>query len=185
MRSHSRQSWIVVAAAGLLAFTLHGSATSDDEKLPRYVGVEHCSKCHDSDATGKQVAAWRDGPHARAWETLGTEAAAAIAKKAGVMDAQTSAECLRCHTTGAGLSKGRFTSSFESTDGVQCESCHGPGEFYAKIEHMIMNAKARELGLTDPTPATCKRCHNEESPTYKGFDYRTAVKKIRHPLVAY
>jgi hypothetical protein len=185
MRFCNLRSSLVVAAAALLASALSPLAANDEEKLPRFVGVSTCAKCHDSDATGKQVEAWRNGPHGKSWETLGTEAAAAIAKEAGVLDAQNASECLRCHTTGAGLSKGRFAKSFDSTDGVQCESCHGPGEFYAKIQHMIMNSKAQEMGLIEPGPSLCNRCHNEDSPTYEGFDYRAAIQKIRHPLASY
>jgi hypothetical protein len=38
------------------------------------------------------------------------------------------------------------------------------------------------MGLQVGGEATCKRCHNSDSPTFKGFDYATAMKKISHPL---
>ena len=160
-------------------------AAQETKPPPKYVGVEHCAQCHDSEGTGRQVQKWRKGPHGQAWKTLGSDEAAAIAKRLGVHDPQSAPECLRCHSTGAGLPKGSFAKGFDSFEGVQCESCHGPGEYYAKIEHMIMSSQARELGLIDPKTKVCKQCHNEKSPTYKGFDYRTAVKKIEHGLAPY
>jgi hypothetical protein len=28
--------------------------------------------------------------------------------------------------------------------------------------------------------ASCKTCHNEKSPTYKAFDFKTMYSKIKH-----
>ena len=174
--------WIAIAVATTAVASL---ATQQYEPAPKYVGVSHCEQCHGSEGTGRQVQKWRAGPHGQAWQRLASPEAAAVAKRLGVEDPQTAPECLRCHTTGAGLPKTSFAKSFDALDGVQCESCHGPGERYAKIEHMIMSAQAKELGLIDPSPRVCKQCHNENSPTYEGFDYRTAIKKIEHALAPY
>jgi hypothetical protein len=35
--------------------------------------------------------------------------------------------CLLCHVTGAQDPDALFASSFDKTEGVGCESCHGPG----------------------------------------------------------
>jgi hypothetical protein len=50
---------------------------------------------------------------------------------------------------------------------------------------MFKHDKAVAMGLKVGNAKTCKRCHNAESPTFKGFDYATAVKKISHPLAPF
>lgn len=168
-----------------IAMTYARPVPGQDEPPPKYVGVSKCAQCHDSEGTGRQVTSWRQGPHGKAWEMLKSEAAVELAKSLGVDDPSTAPECLRCHTTGAGLPKGSFAKGFDHFEGVQCESCHGPGEHYAKIEHMIMSGQAKNLGLIEPSARVCVQCHNDKSPTFKGFDYREAVKKITHALAPY
>ena len=45
--------------------------------------------------------------------------------------------------------------------------------------------KNRELAMTKgliiPDEALCKTCHNEKSPTFKGFNYAEMNAKIAHP----
>ena len=36
-------------------------------------------------------------------------------------------------------------------------------------------------GMVVPTEETCKACQNEESPTFKGFDFAEMSAKIAHP----
>lgn len=158
------------------------AAPKEAKRAPSYLGVDACASCHKSKATGNQIAAWEKDPHSKAFATLVSEAGLAIAKKKGIADPQQAAECLRCHTTGADVSKAYRAEGFDMTRGVQCEACHGAGEHYAKIQHMISRASAVEAGLVAPTAVVCKRCHNADSPTFKGFDFATAVKRIAHPL---
>jgi hypothetical protein len=42
--------------------------------------------------------------------------------------------------------------------------------------------EAASVGLVMPTEETCVKCHNEKSPSFKGFDFATASKKIAHPI---
>jgi hypothetical protein len=35
--------------------------------------------------------------------------------------------------------------------------------------------------MLTPSEATCKGCHNSESPTFKSFDYASAQATIAHP----
>jgi hypothetical protein len=35
-------------------------------------------------------------------------------------------------------------------------------------------------GLILPDEKVCKKCHNEQSPHYKGFNYKEYVAKIAH-----
>lgn len=191
MSSRQHRAWIGAVAAVVLVSTSPDSSrgqsppATPEQAAPKFIGVEGCAKCHNSEGTGRQVESWKSSPHARAFETLGSDAARKIAAECGISDPQADGRCVRCHTTGAGIPKSRFRQGFQSEEGVQCEACHGPGENYARIEHMISNAKARDMGLTEPTAAVCVRCHNAESPTFKGFDFKTAIGRIRHPLPQY
>lgn len=185
MRTRTFPGWTPVAVAALLALLATNLQGNQDNPVPKFVGADECGRCHNSKATGQQLQVWRAGPHGGAYKILGTDAAKQVAAKFGIMDPQNSMKCLRCHTTACGESKTRFGDHFKPTDGVQCESCHGAGEHYAKIDQMIDSGKATTAGLVDPGPSVCQRCHNAEGPTFKGFDYKTAVQKIRHHLAAY
>ncbi len=116
-----------------------------------YLGAEKCGKlCHKI-----QYTSWQTTPHAKAFADL---------KPAD----QAKAECIECHVTGGK----------KDLPGVQCEACHGPGSNYAKLAIMKDKAKAVAAGLVVPTEKTCVKCHNKKSPTFKGFNFAEAVKKV-------
>ena len=66
-------------------------------------------------------------------------------------------------------------------EGVSCETCHGPGSMYKGASVMKNRELAMTKGMIIPDEALCKTCHNEESPTYKGFNYTEMLAKIAHP----
>jgi hypothetical protein len=188
---HNHRSTIGTLAVLSLLVTVLWPRAADPQPPPdiapapvlQYVGAKGCASCHKSKATGNQVEVWQATAHARAWQTLATPEAKAIAAKLGIdKDPQQVPRCLSCHTTAAGESRSRIAESFDVTQGVQCEACHGPGSEYSKIQHMIQLESAVKLGLRHPDAKACKKCHNEESPTFKGFDYAAGLKKIEHRL---
>ena len=162
-----------------------GEAAAGHVSRYGYTGVAACAACHKGPAHGFQFSKWRDGPHARAFAVLATERAAEIAAKAGVGgDPQTSAACLSCHTTGHGVAATSFAPEFDHRDGVQCESCHGPGSAYSAEEVMKDADAAKKAGLIKAVESTCRPCH--EKPCLddaEPFDYDAAVKAIAHPKV--
>lgn len=95
--------------------------------------------------------------------------------------------CVGCHTTGYGQ-PGGFVSLAKTPTlvGIQCEACHGPGGGYMKPELMSLKNKEYKrsdliaAGLVVPSAETCKTCHNEKSPFYKPFDYKTRLKEGTH-----
>jgi hypothetical protein len=177
---------IVLAALALLA----GAALQDHPKkwqlVPtqhKFTGVAGCAMCHDGRTQTKSHGQWAKGPHARAYQTLGSDKAKAIAKERGIDDPQKSADCLKCHTTGYGNEPKWFDKEFTLVEGVSCETCHGAGyDYLPKAVHGKDRAKAIAKGLVIPTEGTCRNCHNEESPTWKehGFNYKEFRKKIMH-----
>lgn len=150
-----------------------------------YIGVKKCKMCHNKTKTGKQYAVWQKMAHAKAYQTLASEEAKAIAKKKEIVDPQKAPECLSCHVTGYGKSaavRGKLTME----EGVSCEACHGPGSGYKSMK--VMKAihagtdKPEAHGLIIPTKEVCVQCHNSKSPTFKSFNFDEAVKKIAHPI---
>jgi len=160
---------------------LVSGAFADGRDPANYVGVKTCGICHKKDESGNQLAKWQASPHAKAFETLGTPAAKEAAKKLGIDDPQKSGKCLRCHSTAYNFTEAVATEKIKVEDGVVCESCHGPGKKYMAKSVMEDRAKAIENGLVHPATQSCKLCHNEQSPTFKGFDEKTYVEKIAHP----
>ncbi len=148
-----------------------------------YAGVERCQVCHEADDIGNQFAAWHASKHAIAYETLKSEDAAKIAKERGLKKpAYESPECLECHVTGYADTLAQYGEKYKVTDGVGCESCHGAGEFFRKADIMCDIEKAKANGLIIPTAEDCLACHNERSPRYKPFDFKTFDAKIAHKL---
>lgn len=185
------------AALGLMAAALllggRASASGDHQ----WVGVAKCKTCHKKELIGDQHRIWREGPHHRAFETLKSEASAEIAKERGLgMPATESAECLRCHVSAYGVPPILVANLLELEDGVQCESCHGPGRDYRKKKIMSDPEVAHSKGLWDAAndDAICATCHNRESPTYDeqryvlpdgtttGFDFTIAKTRVPHAI---
>lgn len=132
-----------------------------------YVGSKKCKMCHNKPATGAQYTQWAESKHAKAMESLSAEEAKNPA-------------CIKCHST-VGHVDADLVATLKIDEGVSCESCHGPGSKYFPNAIMKDRAKAMENGLIMPTKEVCIKCHNEESPTFKGFDYDEYLKKVTHP----
>lgn len=156
------------------------------EKSPhKYIGVISCAPCHKSEKQGKQYDIWKSSKHAEAFHTLETPKADSIAKAKGLKTvAKESPECLKCHVTAYGVDAKLIAASFKQSDGVQCETCHGPGSDYKAISVMKDKKKALAAGMTiyKDDPKLCTKCHNIESPSYKEFKYDEFWAKIKHPI---
>jgi len=159
MRRLSILSAIVVLTVILLAWP---SAENVEHSPPGYAGSRRCKVCH-----YEIYESWSKTKHARAFDALSEQDASRP-------------ECLRCHTTG--YRKGGFGSDGNLVDlrGVQCEACHGAGLRYSRASVMRQPALSRELGLTDVDSLTCVRCHNQQSPAFKGFAYKAGLQTGTH-----
>lgn len=149
----------------------------------KFTGVMACAACHTGPKFNFQFSQWRMSRHARAYAELGTPRALEIAEAEGVKgDPQKAGPCLKCHTTAAGVEQASLAKGFDTTDGVQCESCHGPGADYSSEAVMLDKKDARAKGLLEVSSQTCAPCH--EKAHGKAFDYAQAVKQIAHPSKA-
>jgi hypothetical protein len=176
----------VVAVWSLYSYVGTASAEDAKEEAKRtYVGAAKCKTCHKKEAAGAQFVKWSESAHAGAFATLASPEALEIGKKVGVEKPQESDTCLRCHVTGHGVAAELLGTKYAKEDGVGCESCHGAGGDYYKKKTMA-GIVAGEIdrttvGLTRPTTETCEGCHNDQSPTFKGFKFDEYSKKIAHP----
>lgn len=188
---------VVMAGLGLaVASTSTGPSADPAQAKPnKYIGANKCKSCHANKENGDQHGAWLSSKHAKAFETLASEAAKKAAGDKGIADAQTAEGCVKCHTTGFGLPKENFDKAFDAKLGVQCESCHGPGEKHMKARFAA--AAALEEGkeppkftqvpdgeiITSPKEDVCRACHNKDSPTYKPFCFAQRTAAQRHILL--
>lgn len=132
----------------------------------KYVGAAKCKMCHNKPEKGGQYASWTAGPHAKAMSVLKADEAK-------------NPKCLKCHSTAAGADQS-LVATITVEEGVSCESCHGPGSLYKVATTMKDMKLAMSKGLIMPDEKVCKKCHNEGSPNYKGFNFKEYSAKIAH-----
>jgi cytochrome c554/c'-like protein len=117
-----------------------------------HIGAETCKACHPL-----AYEAWKEGPHARAPESL---------SEAQRKDAR----CTACHAP----------ETEKGARGVTCETCHGGGRLYAHAYVMRDRELARAVGLVDPSEKTCLGCHTESTPSLTRFEYAKKLPLIEH-----
>ena len=148
----------------------------------KYVGVGKCRVCHmNAKLGGDNYNAWKESPHAKAFETLASDKAKAKAKELNIANPQTSERCVKCHVTAYGVPPAQVLAGVKNEDGIGCERCHGPGSDYLPNEVMRDKKVAAAKGLVAVDEKVCRSCHNEESPFYKPFDFKSFMAKIAHP----
>lgn len=169
---------IALGLALLIAVAGIGQVIAADHD---YIGAGKCKMCHNSAAKGAQYTKWTEAKHSKAFATLGSDKAKEIASAKGIADPQKDDGCLSCHVAGHGVDAARLTQKYSVEEGVSCEACHGPGGDYWKMNVMKDQAKAIAAGLVMPDEKTCVTCHNDKSPTFKGFNFDEMYAKIAHP----
>lgn len=161
-----------------------GVADKTPSPFFKYVGVNSCAAmCHKSDSKGKQLDIWQNSKHSQAFKSLQTAEADQIAKDKGFdTPAAETPLCIKCHVLGKDIDPEELNDTFDKTDGVQCETCHGPGSEYKKITIMKDKEQAIANGLVlhDNGGEFCLTCHNSDSPTFKSFNYEESWEKIKH-----
>ena len=185
-----------LALSGFLGLGLAGGSTTPAASHRaggaaenKYIGADKCKSCHGAAESGDQHGAWKASKHAKAFETLASDAAKKIATEKGLADAAKADECVSCHVTAFGVPEANIKKGFDRAQGVQCEACHGPGENHMKARFAAaakgdapagpVQIPADEI-VSAPTMDVCVKCHNEKSPSYKPFCYHEFAAKIRH-----
>ena len=182
-----------------------GQAVYGQPKLPSeaaswtYQGHSKCKICHNVPAEGGQYDKWKGEKHAKAFETLKTDAAKKIGEEKGLAKPPHEApECLKCHVTGYDAAAAKAPTGIKPEDGVQCETCHGPASAHMTLAQKL-KFKPEMIAEVDimsthihPDEQLCMGCHNAESPTWNpekytkadgtkaGFDFDAAWKDVGH-----
>jgi len=179
-----KKYFVFIFVIGVTGMILLNSELFYSQTKYKYVGVNTCvGVCHKSEAQGNQFEVWNNSRHSKAFLTLQTEMADSIAKAKGYITAAAETpECVKCHTLGKDFDESEFKGTFEITQGVQCESCHGPGSGYSKLSVMKNKETAFAKGLIihDEKEKFCIQCHNTDSPTFFEFNYEPMWEMIAH-----
>ncbi len=179
-----KKAIVVVMALSLYVLMFSAMVAAEEGAVHQYIGSAKCKTCHNAEAKGAQYVKWSESKHAKAFEVLASEKALELGKAQGVENPQTSDKCLKCHVTAFGAAAEAKAESFDQSEGIGCETCHGPGSDYKKMTVMKDLEAAKAAGLIVPDEKTCVKCHNDQSPTFKEFNFETAYKAIAHPKPA-
>lgn len=191
--------WLTLCSGAVLTAFALATPVKGAAEQNHYVGAAKCKNCHDTKAGGDAWGKWNEVKHHEAYKMLAEAKALEAGKKLGVAAPQKDPKCLKCHTTAFDKSADLLAKTFDKTQGVQCESCHGPGEKHVRArlaadegdddggfggDEGEEQAARQEIpkGEIDaaPTAKTCKECHNADSPNYKAFCFKHFTKAISH-----
>jgi len=186
-------------AVGIIFLGTLVSVALAEQKHNRYIGVEKCKNCHEAKIKGSQYYKWKETRHATSLQVLDSDTAKKTGKEIGVENPQKSAKCLKCHLTAFDAPAEDRGPDFDNSN-VQCEACHGPGEYHfdARLEAAAAEEECENVfGLKDDgeeerikipegevkkiKEETCRECHNNESPFFEEFDFEESLKKVEHP----
>lgn len=97
-------------------------------------------------------------------------------------------DCVSCHGSVAAEAGSPVLESFHFEDGVQCETCHGPGSLHVRARMAVGASEhdGRENMALEATLEVCDRCHrakaSHELLEREAFDAEAAWKHIAHGL---
>lgn len=167
----------------------------------RYEGVATCagSTCHGrNEGDGKvvrqdELSLWQEpssktGAHSRTYTVLATARGQRIAAALGLGKATEAPACLGCHATYAPA--GQRGERFRLSDGVGCESCHGPSSGWLATHYAVPATHAKNIAagmipLEEPQAraSVCLDCHFGSA---KGNQFVThSMMAAGHPRVSF
>lgn len=196
--THPRFALLALCVSLALSLGLPGVLVGQNEKSganvvgnDKYVGPGSCAatSCHgsvkpvaNSRILQNEYSTWivKD-KHSRAYQALTGDVGERMAKILNLGKAETAPKCLACHALAPPAEmRGR---PFEVTDGVSCESCHGPaqgwlGQHTAKDSPEKHAQSVREFHMVDTRNVIvrtekCLECH-----------LGTANKFVDHEMIA-
>ena len=194
-KNNRKHLWTTAKVFVLCALILvgHNWLTSGSVSLADgdaiYVGAEKCKNCHSSPKKGDPYGMWMKEKHSKAYTVLASDEAKKLGATKNIAEPQKSDDCLKCHVAAVGVAAEKKHKKFDPTQGVQCESCHGPGskhvEARLKADEVEDDSKPVAIGkdeiIGSPTAETCRKCHNkQDSPNYKPFAFKKYFKQIAH-----
>ena len=158
----------LVAAVGFLCLA-PGPAHGAD--APKFLGANSCSasSCHGGGGQNQnQFLAWslKDFHSQRPAATLTTARSKQIAAALDIKTPATDARCTACHAPLNQVPENRRGENYKISEGVSCESCHGPAENWLRAHTRTdwTHADRTVAGMRDlqnlyVRANTCVACH--------------------------
>jgi hypothetical protein len=180
---------------GLIFFTglaLHIRAQETDLIVsePKFLGSLSCSSssCHGgAGEKSKQYTIWstHDFHHARPYATLETARSERLAEVLKIGNPSQSARCTVCHAPFATVPAKRLGHDVAVTEGVSCESCHGPAENWIRSHtrpdytHADRVASGmRDLHNLYVRANTCVACHQNIDPEIRAAGHPELIFEL-------
>jgi hypothetical protein len=158
--------------AGLVAAFFLAAATAPGADTPaKFLGANSCAStgCHGGGGQNQnQFLVWslKDFHSQRPAATLTTARAKQIADALDMTDATADTRCTSCHAPLHEVPEDQRGENFKVSEGVSCESCHGPAEKWlrAHTRHDYTRADRTAAGMPDLQDIyvranTCVACH--------------------------
>ena len=175
-----------IRTAGLLTLTfvpvvgisarLFAGTPGNEVSPPKFLGSQTCSSssCHGGAAEkSNQFTIWstHDFHHARPYATLETARSERLAEVLKLGNPTQSARCTVCHAPFGTVPAGRLGPGVQVTEGVSCETCHGPAENWLRSHTRLdythadrVAAGMRDLNNLYVRANTCVACHQNLDP---------------------
>lgn len=159
-----------------MILALASLTVSAEEAAPKFLGSQGCSasSCHGgAGEKSKQFTIWstHDFHHARPYATLLTARSERLAEVLKIGNAAQSTRCTVCHAPFATVPAEQLGHDAVVTEGISCESCHGPAENWIRSHtrpdytHADRVASGmRDLRSLYVRANTCVACHQTIDP---------------------
>lgn len=165
-----------IAAAVIFSLPVFAEDAGQKVAQPKFLGAQTCSSsgCHGgAGEKSDQYTIWstHDFHHARPYATLETARSERLAEVLKIGNPTQSARCTVCHAPFAIVPAGRLGHDIQVTDGVSCETCHGPAENWIRSHTRLdyTHAQRVQAGMRDMNNLyvranTCVACHQNLDP---------------------
>ncbi|MEJ0088177.1 MAG: multiheme c-type cytochrome [Limisphaerales bacterium] len=156
-------------AAGLVALLfLAADPVRGADAAAKFLGANSCASCHGGGQTQNQFLIWslKDFHSHRPAATLTTARSKQIADALAIKDATADTRCTSCHAPLHEVPENLRGENFKVSEGVSCESCHGPAENWLRSHTRKDYTRAdrtasgmRDLQNLYVRANTCVACH--------------------------
>src|SRR4030095_5784845 len=127
--------FIIILFIAVLLFFLKNALEPKEEPVV-LTGSQKCGECHRLQNISNQMIVWESSKHYNAYKILASSISVEFAQKNNLEEPIKNKLCLRCHTTEFYLKNSGKSNSFDITEGVGCEACHGAGSKYSPADIM-------------------------------------------------
>ena len=168
---HNFRIPVVIATLGFLALRSGGAEHAQAGGAPRFLGATSCSSsgCHGGGGKNQnQYLIWlaRDFHSQRPVATLTTARSKQIADALRIKEPTTDTRCASCHSPSHEVPQALRAEAFKISEGVSCETCHGPAENWLRSHTRPdwthadrVFAGMRDLKSLYVRANTCVACH--------------------------